>query len=142
MNQTEQVIGVMKALGGVSTLGRLYQTVDSSGWSTATPFATIRRIVQNERYFFKIKAGLWARMKMLYGWDLAGIIPLVFPHSPNGACVVGGRRMSKAESALTAYQRWTGNLGNACKIKINVPNGNPSHYLPYFKRGGIPVLGY
>lgn len=60
MNQTEQVISVMERLGGVSTLGRLYQTVDSSGWSTATPFATIRRIVQNERHFFKIKAGLWA----------------------------------------------------------------------------------
>jgi len=60
MNQTEQVISAMERLGGVSTLGRLYQTVDSSGWSTQTPFATIRRIVQNQRYFFKIKAGLWA----------------------------------------------------------------------------------
>lgn len=86
------------------------------------------------------RSGVWgceARMKMLYGWDLAGIIPLVFPHSPNGACVVGGRRMPKAESALTAYQRWTGNLGNARKTKIKVPNGNPSHYLPYFKSGTL-----
>lgn len=29
-------------------------------WKTKTPFATIRRIVQDKRFFFKIKPGLWA----------------------------------------------------------------------------------
>jgi len=29
-------------------------------WKTKTPFASIRRIVQDERFFFKIKPGLWA----------------------------------------------------------------------------------
>ncbi|MDY0387317.1 MAG: hypothetical protein RBT65_09365 [Methanolobus sp.] len=29
-------------------------------WKTKTPFASVRRIVQNEKYFFKIKPGLWA----------------------------------------------------------------------------------
>lgn len=38
----------------------LYQNVDFSLWKTKTPFATIRRTVQNEKYFFKIKSGLWA----------------------------------------------------------------------------------
>ena len=34
--------------------------VDSCGWYTKTPFASIRRIVRDERFFFKIKPGLWA----------------------------------------------------------------------------------
>ncbi|MDR1779330.1 MAG: hypothetical protein LBR50_01190 [Tannerella sp.] len=60
MKQYEQVIEVMKRNGGYATLGFLNQNVDVSGWGTKTPFATIRRIVQKEPYFFRIKAGLWA----------------------------------------------------------------------------------
>ena len=60
MKQYEQVIAVMEENGGWATLGFLYHKVDTSEWKTKTPFATIRRIVQDERFFFKIKAGLWA----------------------------------------------------------------------------------
>ncbi|GMO48206.1 MAG: hypothetical protein Ta2B_30180 [Termitinemataceae bacterium] len=60
MKQYEQVIAVMKNNGGYATLGFLNHKVDVSKWSTKTPFATIRRIVQDERFFFKIKPGLWA----------------------------------------------------------------------------------
>ncbi|MBW7870826.1 MAG: hypothetical protein H3C39_07185 [Flavobacteriia bacterium] len=60
MKQYEQVIKVMKDNGGFSTLGFLNHNVDTSDWKTKTPFASIRRIVQDERYFFKIKPGLWA----------------------------------------------------------------------------------
>ena len=59
MKQYEQVIAVMEENGGWATLGFLYHKVDSSGWKTKTPFASIRRIVQDERFFFKIKVGLW-----------------------------------------------------------------------------------
>ena len=38
----------------------LFRSVNTSLWKTKTPFATIRRIVQDERFFFKIKVGLWA----------------------------------------------------------------------------------
>lgn len=58
--QFEYVIEVMQQNGGYATLGYLNQTVDTSNWKTKTPFATIRRIVQDERFFFKIKPGLWA----------------------------------------------------------------------------------
>jgi len=34
--------------------------VDVSNWATKTPLASIRKIVQDDRYFFKIKPGLWA----------------------------------------------------------------------------------
>lgn len=47
-------------MGGFATLSQLNKNVDVRNWKTKTPSATIRRIVQNEKYFFKIKPGLWA----------------------------------------------------------------------------------
>jgi len=58
--QYQQVIDVMKENGGYATLGYLYQHVDVSKWKTKTPFKSINRIVQDDRFFFKIKPGLWA----------------------------------------------------------------------------------
>lgn len=63
MKQYEQVIKVMEENGGFATLGYLNNTVDVSKWKSRTPYASIRRIVQDERYFFKIKPGLWALKK-------------------------------------------------------------------------------
>jgi len=63
MKQYESVIKVMEKNGGYATLGQLYQNalkVPGVIWNTKTPFASIRRIVQDERFFFKIKPGLWA----------------------------------------------------------------------------------
>lgn len=63
MKQHEAVIKVMVENGGYATLGYLYQhapKVADSQWGTKTPFATIRRIVQTHREFFKIQPGLWA----------------------------------------------------------------------------------
>ena len=60
MKQHEQVIEVMRNNGGYATLGFLNQHVDVTNWKSKTPFASMRRIVQNDRYFFKIKPGLWA----------------------------------------------------------------------------------
>ena len=63
MKQHEVVIKVMAENGGYATLGFLNQNVlkiKDCEWKTKTPFASIRRIVQNERFFFKIKPGLWA----------------------------------------------------------------------------------
>ncbi len=60
MNQYEAVIKTMEESGGYATLGFLNQSVDVSNWKTKTPFASIRRIVQDNRFFFKIRPGLWA----------------------------------------------------------------------------------
>jgi hypothetical protein len=64
MKQHEQVIKVMTTNGGYATLGFLNQQVDVSNWGTKTPFASIRRIVQDEKLFFKIKPGLWGLKHM------------------------------------------------------------------------------
>lgn len=63
MNQRESVVKVMEENGGYATLGFLNQNVlkvKGCEWKTKTPFASIRRIVQNKQFFFKIKPGLWA----------------------------------------------------------------------------------
>ncbi|MBW8011469.1 MAG: hypothetical protein FVQ83_09545 [Chloroflexi bacterium] len=63
MKQREAVIQVMEENGGYATLGYLYEhtlKVENVIWRTKTPFASIRRIVQNNKYFFKIRPGLWA----------------------------------------------------------------------------------
>jgi hypothetical protein len=63
MKQYEAVKKVMEENGGYATLGFLNQRVlkvEGCEWKTKTPFASIRRIVQDKRYFFKIRPGLWA----------------------------------------------------------------------------------
>jgi hypothetical protein len=63
LKQYEAVIQVMERCGGEATLGLLYQEVPhvtGVEWKTRTPEASMRRIVQDMRFFFKIRPGLWA----------------------------------------------------------------------------------
>lgn len=63
MTQADAVAIAMKENGGYATLGLLFQTavkVPGIKWATKTPNATIRRIVQQDKRFFKIRPGLWA----------------------------------------------------------------------------------
>lgn len=63
MKQHEAVIQAMRENGGYATLGYLYRMapqMPGSHWGTKTPFASIRRIVQVHKEFFKIRPGLWA----------------------------------------------------------------------------------
>jgi hypothetical protein len=66
MNQREAVIEAMRSNGGYATLGHLYkEALKISGvkWETKTPFSSINRIVQNPKYFFRIRPGLWALLE-------------------------------------------------------------------------------
>jgi hypothetical protein len=63
VKQHEAVIQAMRENGGYATLGHLYRTatrIPDCHWGTKTPFASIRRIVQEHEEFFKIRPGLWA----------------------------------------------------------------------------------
>ena len=64
MTQKDQVIVAMEKNGGYATLQQLNRIIDTSSWGTKTPDATIRRIVQENKEFFKIKSGLWALVKL------------------------------------------------------------------------------
>ena len=63
MKQYEAVIETLKRLGGCATFGQLNQEVfkiEDCTWNTKTPFASIRRIVQDRKEIFRIRPGLWA----------------------------------------------------------------------------------
>ena len=63
MKQYEAVILTMESLGGIATLQQLNQEVfkiKECAWNTKTPYASIRRIVQQTRGIYKIKPGLYA----------------------------------------------------------------------------------
>ncbi len=63
MKQHEAVEQAMREHGGYAMLGYLYRSVlriPDCEWETRTPFASIRRIVQENSKLFKIKPGLWA----------------------------------------------------------------------------------
>jgi len=109
MKQYEQVIRAMENNYGYSTLGYLYQSIDVKDWSTKTPFASIRRIVQDDRFFFKIKPGLWAlkdyREKVLKKFNLT-------------------TNEKKQENLFnhTYYQGLIVEIGNIKNYKTYVPN--------------------
>lgn len=83
MKQHEAVVEAMQRNGGFATLGYLYQAalkIPDCHWGTKTPFASIRRIVQqHSNLFFKIKPGLWAlnahRGEVLEQFSLSGQAP-------------------------------------------------------------------
>jgi hypothetical protein len=63
MKQHQAVIEAMRQMGGYATLAQLYHVavrVPGCEWKTKTPFASIRRIVQTNPEFFRIRPGLWA----------------------------------------------------------------------------------
>lgn len=77
MNQNEAVIATLERLGGIATLGQLNQEVfklKECTWKTKTPFASIRRIVQQHKEIYKIKPGLYGLKKMQVQHEQNGII--------------------------------------------------------------------
>lgn len=123
MKQYEAVIEVMKSKGGYSTLGDLYREVfkiEKVKWGTQTPFASIRRIVQDERFFFKIKPGLWAlkseREQILKVFEIA-------------------EKKDKNEETFnhSYYQGLLLELGNIKKMMTFVPSQDKNRkYLSHF----------
>jgi len=77
MKQYEAVIETLEALGGIATLGELNKEVfkiKDCKWNTNTPFASIRRIVQQTKGIYKIKPGLYGLEKYKKQHEDRGII--------------------------------------------------------------------
>ena len=77
MKQYEAVIQTLEKLGGAATLGQLNQEVfkiKDCEWKSKTPFASIRRIVQENPNIYKIKPGLWALKSYQKELEQKGII--------------------------------------------------------------------
>ena len=96
----------MKANGGYATLGHLYKEamkIPGVEWGTKTPFKSINRIVQNPKFFFKIRPGLWALL------EAKDKLPPDLTKKP------------KPESDHTYYQGLLVELGNLRKQQTFVP---------------------
>ena len=63
MTQAQAVIETIDKLGGIATLNQINQhifEIEDCIWKTKTPFASVRRIVQQTAGIYKIKPGLYA----------------------------------------------------------------------------------
>ena len=132
MKQYEAVISVMKNNGGYATLGFLNQEVlriKDCLWKTKTPFASIRRIVQDERFFFKIKPGLWALKS--YRDNLPSNI---FPTKEVS-------KSKREEFNHTYYQGLLVEIGNLKKYQTFVPNQDKNRAYLGKKIGEIATIG-
>lgn len=106
MNQREAVVEAMRANGGYATLGHLYKEtlkIPDVKWATKTPFKSINRIVQDQKYFFRIRPGLWALL------EAKDRLPSDLKQKP------------KPESDHTFYQGLLVELGNLRKLQTFVP---------------------
>ncbi len=114
MKQYEAVIKVMEENNGFATLSYLYENVlkiKECVWKTKTPFASIRRIVQERDEIFKIKPGLWALKK--YKDKL--------PPDVKALMEEGQNKLSKNENTHTYYQLLLVEIGNLKKFQTYVP---------------------
>lgn len=121
MKQYEAVIKTMEENGGYATLGYLYQNVfkiKDCKWGTKTPYASIRRIVQDVRFFFKIKPGLWALKSH------SEMLPsAVLPSNETPAS-------ERKELDHSYYQGLLVEIGNLKKYTTFIPNQDKNkHYL-------------
>jgi hypothetical protein len=129
MKQHDAVIEVMEKNGGFATLGLLYRkALDVPGvtWGTKTPFASIRRIVQDKRFFYKIRPGLWALKS-------AG-------RRPELTNLVESAAKNSQEFDHTYYQGLLVELGNLKLFKTFIPAQDRNRQFLSQKLGDVATL--
>jgi hypothetical protein len=126
--QYEQVIDVMADNGGYATLGYLYHNVDVSQWGTKTPFRSINRIVQDKRFFFKIKPGLWALKSMQ-----AEVLKTL--------SIQEGKEKKKEEFNHSYFQGLLVEIGNIKGFQTFVPNQDKKKLFLNKPLGEITTIG-
>ena len=116
MKQYEAVILTIERLGGVATLGELNHEVfkiKECEWKTKTPFASIRRIVQQRKEIYKIKPGLYGLEQFRKENELKGIIQ-------------EDEKNKNSEEIKnfnhSYYQGLLVNMGNLKNLKTFIPN--------------------
>jgi len=121
MYQYEAVERVMRENGGFATLGYLYEhatRMPGCDWGTKTPFASIRRIVQDrDDLFFKLKPGLWAlNSEKQSVFEILGI----------EAVAESSRNIAFDHSY---YQGLTAQLGNLQGYRTFIPNQDQNKFF-------------
>ena len=122
--QESQVLEMLRSEGGYATLRRLNEVMDFSNWKTKTPEATVRRIVQQSKYIFRIRPGLWAledmRNTVLQKLDL-----------------VSGSKKSEEEFSHSYYQGLLVEIGKMREYKTYVPAQDKNRRFLGMKLGEI-----
>lgn len=108
MSQKDDVVVAMLKNGGYATFQQLNRMVDISSWTTKTPEASIRKIVQVYDDFFKIKPGLWALTQCKE--DVLKKL-----------CIVPDNRKSDELFTHSYYQGMVVEIGNIKRYKTYVP---------------------
>lgn len=127
MKQNEAVIETIEKLGGIATLGNLYQEVfkiEECTWNTRTPFASIRRIVQENKNIYKIKPGLYALTKYKEKFQADGIS-------------ISTRETVNDEFNHSYYQGLLIELGNMQKMTTYIPPQDKNKIYLNDKLGNI-----
>lgn len=130
MRQHEAVIKVMEQNGGFATLGFLYRNVlniPGVEWKTKTPFASIRRIVQNPKYFFKIKPGLWALNSFRQ-------------RLPDGILPRTASSEKRKESDHSYYQAMLVEIGNLKSFHTTVPGQDKNRFYLNKRLGDLVTV--
>lgn len=131
MKQHEAVIETLERLGGIATLGQLNQEVFKIGnceWKTKTPFASIRRIVQNHPEIYKIRPGLWA----LESWRKR--------LQSRGIYAECESKQGDVEFTHAYYQGLLLEIGNANGLETFVPNQDKNKIFAGGKLGDVRSL--
>lgn len=134
MKQYEAVIQTLEKLGGVATLGQLNQEVfkiKDCEWKTKTPFASIRRIVQENPNIYKIKPGLWALKSYQKELEQKGII-VETEKNKNSKEVI--------EFNHSYYQGLLVSIGNLRQLGTFVPNQDKNKMFLHEKLGDLRSL--
>ncbi len=134
MKQYEAVIQALEKLGGVATLGQLNQEVfkiKDCEWKTKTPFASIRRIVQENESIYKIKAGLWALKTHQKELEQKGII--VETEKNKGSKEV-------MEFNHSYYQGLLVSIGNMKRMGTFIPNQDKNRMFLHEKLGDLRTI--
>ena len=134
MKQYEAVIQTLEKLGGVATLGQLNQEVfkiKNCEWKTKTPFASIRRIVQENENIYKIKPGLWALKSYQKELEQKGIIIETEKNKDSKEVI---------DFNHSYYQGLLVSIGNLKKLGTFVPNQDKNRMFLHEKLGDLRTL--
>jgi hypothetical protein len=131
MKQYEAVISTLEKLGGQATLGELdieVMKVKDCVWKTKTPFASIRRIVQERPEIFKVRPGLWALRSYQQHLGLSEYVP--------------NKPLPKVEieRSHSYYQGLLAQIGNLRNLETFIPNQDKNKLCGNKQLGEIRTL--
>lgn len=85
------------------------------------------------------RSGRWSGVAVRHtvAWNLDDVEPPVFPHAPNGTCVVLGERVAPRTEGIEKVLRWSGPFESAEIDELVKRPSRPSLYEPDFRLGAL-----